>query len=176
MEKISVLMDGELGRRECKAQLKRLEGDAELSEGWDTYHLIGDVLRREAAFGPDFQQRLHQRLEQEPMVIAPHQLPFQRMMRHSLPLAAGFGGIALVAWLAVSLQPFMPQPTNLAAKQPTQLSNPIVPETTAALPASVQGAAGEYLRAHQEFALAAGTQSIPSFARTVSLEQGEASQ
>lgn len=176
MEKISSLMDGELGRRESKAQIQRLEHDPELSQGWDTYHLIGDVLRQEASLGVDFQRRLQVRLEREPIVVAPHALPAQRLLRHSLPLAAGFGGIALVAWLAVSLHPFTQQQAPAAvAKAPALAANNVAAPSAPAVPATVQGAADEYLRAHQEFSPTAAMQGVASYARTVSLEQGDAS-
>jgi sigma-E factor negative regulatory protein RseA len=177
LEKISVLMDGEMGRREGKAQIQRLEHDPELSQGWDTYHLIGDVLRQEASLGVNVQRRLHDRLEREPIVIAPHALPAQRVLRHSLPLAAGIGGIALVAWLAVSLHPFTPQqaPARLAGA-PALAASDLDLASGRGLPASVQGAADEYLRAHQEFSPTTAMQGVASYARTVSLEQGDASQ
>lgn len=176
MEKISVLMDGELGRRESKAQIQRLEHDRELAQGWDTYHLIGDVLRQEASLRVDFQRRLHERLEREPAVIASHMLPSQRFVRHALPLAAGFGGIALVAWLAASLHPFTQQPgPALAAKEPVPVSRDLAALGGPDVPASVQGVAGEYLRAHQEFSSTVAMQGVASYARTVSLEEGDAS-
>ena len=54
MEKISQLMDGELGRRETKATIELLESDQALAQSWETYHLIGDSLRREAELRPGF--------------------------------------------------------------------------------------------------------------------------
>jgi sigma-E factor negative regulatory protein RseA len=167
MEKISALMDGELGRWASKAQIQRLEQDLALGEGWETYHLIGDALRQEAKFGSEFTRRLHQRLEQEPVVIAPHMRLSQRIVRHSLPVAAGFGGVAVVTWLALSLQPFAPQPA------PVAVSTPAPPAAVAAVPASAQAAASDYLRAHQEFSPSVAMQGVASYVRTVSAGDGE---
>jgi sigma-E factor negative regulatory protein RseA len=167
MEKISALMDGELGRWASKAQIQRLEQDLALGEGWETYHLIGDALRQEAKFGSEFTRRLHQRLEQEPVVIAPHMRLSQRIVRHSLPVAAGFGGVAVVTWLALSLQPFAPQSTPVAGPTPAQ------PAAVAAVPASAQAAASDYLRAHQEFSPSAAMQGVASYVRTVSTGDSE---
>jgi hypothetical protein len=93
-----------------------------------------------------------------------------------LPLAAGFGGIALVAWLAASLHPFTQQPgPALAAKEPVPVSRDLAALGGPDVPASVQGVAGEYLRAHQEFSSTVAMQGVASYARTVSLEEGDAS-
>jgi sigma-E factor negative regulatory protein RseA len=100
MDKISQLIDGELGRRESRAQIDRLECDRQLLQNWETYHLIGDTLRREAELPLDFCRRLHERLEQEPTVFAPHMRWSRRVVRYTLPLAAGVIGVTLVAWLA----------------------------------------------------------------------------
>ena len=102
MEKISQLMDGELGRREAEATIKVLRSDQALAESWETYHLIGDAMRREAELRPDFVRRLHERLEQEPTVVAPHTRLSHRVVRYTLPLAAGVAGITLVVWLAMN--------------------------------------------------------------------------
>jgi sigma-E factor negative regulatory protein RseA len=163
MEKISALMDGELGRWASKAQIQRLEQDAALGEGWDTYHLIGDALRQEATFGRGFTRRVHERLDQEPVVIAPHMRLSHRIARHALPVAAGFGGVAVVTWLALSLQPFAPPSTPVAKPTPVQ------PAAVAAVPASAQAATSDYLRAHQEFSPSAAMQGVASYVRTVSM-------
>jgi hypothetical protein len=94
-----------------------------------------------------------------------------------LPLAAGFGGIALVAWLAASLHPFTQQHAPaMVANGPTLASQQVILDSGPAVPASVQGAAGEYLRAHEEFSPTAAMQGVAFYGRTVSLEQGDASQ
>ena len=71
---------------------------------WETYHLIRDALRREAELPLDFTRRVHERLGQEPTVIAPHMRLSHRVVRYTLPLAAGVAGVTLVAWLALSFQ------------------------------------------------------------------------
>jgi sigma-E factor negative regulatory protein RseA len=161
-------MDGELGRWASKAQIQRLETDAELGESWETYHLIGDALRQEAGFGRDFTRRLHERLEQEPVLVAPHLRPSHQLVRFGLPVAAGFGGVAVVTWLVLSLQPFAPTSQPLAVVTPAQ------PAFVAAVPPSAQAAASDYLRAHQEFSPSAAMQGVASYVRTVSTTDAEA--
>jgi sigma-E factor negative regulatory protein RseA len=48
MDKISALMDGELDARQSDQQYTRLKQDAEARACWNTYHLIGDALRRDS--------------------------------------------------------------------------------------------------------------------------------
>jgi sigma-E factor negative regulatory protein RseA len=170
MEKISELMDGELRGRKAKTQIQRLEHDPELGDIWGTYHLIGDVLRKEAGLGASFNRRLHEALDSEPIVIAPHMRTGHRLVRHSLPLAAGFGGVALVVWLAMSLHPSGPQPAPVAAMQAPPAA---VASATAEGPASAYGAANDYLRAHQEFSPTAAMQGMASYVRTVAVEEGD---
>jgi len=159
MDKISQLMDGELGEREARLQIRRLESDPSLTQAWDTYHLIRDALRDDICIGIDFERRLRQRLDGEPTVIAPHVHFASRVVRYSLPLAAAVAGIALVGWLALSSQP---QSEYLAETKP---QNPVA---VAAAPAS--GQMSDYLLAHQEYSPTADLQGMASYVRTVSNE------
>ena len=43
--KVSELMDGELDRQSVSNILGAIKKNQELQEKWETYHLIGDVLR-----------------------------------------------------------------------------------------------------------------------------------
>ena len=158
MEKISELMDGELPARECKRQIERLEHDTQLNNGWDTFHLIRDALRQEVELGPDFTRRVHDCLEREPTVIAPHTRLAHRMVRYTLPIAAGVAGVAVVGWLALSAQ---------APGGPEQMQ--------AAAPAAVQPAAAvsDYMLAHQEFSPRTAMQGVASYVRTVSADEAD---
>lgn len=151
MDKISQLMDGELGSRESRAQISRLEDEPTLLHSWETYHLIRDTLRREAELPLDFTRRLHQRLGQEPTVIAPHMRLSHRVVRYTLPLAAGVAGVTLVAWLALSFQ----QGGTVVAE----------------LPPPAHGAVNDYLTAHQEFSPSTAMQGVASYVRTVSTDE-----
>jgi len=159
MEKISQLMDGELGEREARLQIRRLESDPSLMQAWDTYHLIGDALRDDIPLGTDFERRLRQRLDGEPTVIAPNVHFASRLVRYSLPLAAAVAGVAVVGWLALSSQP-QPAPGPVARIAPTVVAT----ETPAT------GQMSDYLLAHQEFSPTAAMQGVASYVRTVSNE------
>ena len=156
MDKVSQLIDGELRGRALRAQLQRIEVQPELAQSWETYYLIRDVLHQEAELRPDFLRRLHERLEQEPIVIAPHMRLSHRVARFTLPLAAGVGGVALVAWLAVSFLGTEPQGTIVAeASKPVSVADRRI---------------DEYVRVHQEFSPRTTIQGVASYVHTVSAD------
>jgi sigma-E factor negative regulatory protein RseA len=159
MEKISQLMDGELSDRESRSEIRRLEADAQLCRGWETYHLIRDALRNEVDLGPEFSLRLHARLASEPIVVAPHTRMPARMVRYTLPIAAGLAGIAVVGWLALSSAP-VGSPEQYAARAPQTAVTP-----------PPQPVDGDYMLAHQEFSPSTSMQNVASYVRTVSTSE-----
>jgi sigma-E factor negative regulatory protein RseA len=174
MEKLSQLMDGELGSRESKGQIKRLEDDPSLAQSWETFHLIRDALRHDdAGLKPDFGRRLHERLQQEPVVIAPHTRLGYQVARYTLPLAAGIAGVTAVAWLALSLQPSGQQAEVIAQRSGPSVNSPSSPEATA--PAQpIDRRVTEYLTAHQEFSPRTAMQGVASYVRTVAADDAGA--
>jgi len=152
MERISALMDGELGDREATEEMKRINHDPELRSAWETYHVIGDVLRGQGALSPGFVARVAARLEQEPAVLAPHRrVEHSVVMRRALPIAASLCGVALVAWLALN-NPFQTGASvQVAAVQPpAKEAAQSAPETTGQ-PVAAAAAVNDYLLAHQQF-------------------------
>jgi len=161
MERISEFMDGEVADHEVSAQLARLKQDPALRQGWDTYHLIGDAIRGETGGNAGFMSRFSAALAQEPTVLAPR-APVRKaaIRRIALPLAASFGGVALVAWLALSNNPFMPRDDKLAA-------NPQPPAVQQVAVKPANGAVNDYLLAHQQFSPSTTMQGVASYVRTV---------
>ena len=161
MENISAFMDGEVGDHEVAAQLARLKQDAALRETWGTYHLIGDAMRGDAGVTPGFLGRFSAALAQEPTVLAPKAPVRNRSVRRiALPLAASFGGVALVAWLVLSGNPFLPRDDKIAANEAPAAAQ------VAVKPAN--GAVNDYLLAHQQFSPSTTMQGVASYVRTVS--------
>jgi|SRR5690606_23389091 len=71
---------------------------------WDTYHLIGDVLRSdELAIKPsDFlYARISRAIDEEPPIVAPHVRPVRRYARAGLSGIAVAAAVAAVAWVAL---------------------------------------------------------------------------
>lgn len=137
---LSAFMDGEA---DMPALLTR---SAEARRDWDTYHLIGDVLRSEALARPvsaRFSQQLQQALEAEPPMLAPRRRSLPRVVgRYAAPGAALAIAIVAVTWMA---QPYIfPTTSTLQASAPPQPSNTLV---SASLP--VDAGLAEYVDAHR---------------------------
>ena len=170
MDKLSALMDGELDASENRREIQRLENEPRLAQGWQTYHLIRDAMRDELDLGPGFSRGVHERLAQEPTVLAPRRLVPQPLLRHALPIAASVAGIAVVAWLALS----SPVGNGPNVFQAGVRSTPELQQaaTGQAIPAGTRHAGiPEYLVAHQEFSPSTMMQGVVSYVRTVASEE-----
>ena len=166
MERISIFMDGELDDHEAAAQLKRLKDNPELRAAWGAYHLIGDAMRGDAAYSSGPVARISAQLAAEPTVLAPRPpMPSRNVRRVALSAAAATGGVALVAWLTLFENPFIPR-QELAVNQP-----PGAQTQLAATPAN--GAVNDYLLAHQQFSPSTAMQGVASYVRTVSGQNSE---
>lgn len=137
---LSAFMDGEA---DMPAFLTR---SADARRDWDTYHLIGDVLRSEALARPvsaRFSQQLRQTLEAEPPILAPRRRSLSRVVgRYAAPGAALAFAIVAVTWMA---QPYIsPTASSLQASAQPPSSNTLV---SASLP--VDAGLAEYVDAHR---------------------------
>ena len=75
-ERLSALADSELLREELATLLQAFEQDPKATESWNTYHVIGEVLRSPGSTVPltdfSFMARFNQQLAKEPDIgIAP---------------------------------------------------------------------------------------------------------
>src|SRR3982751_4300041 len=103
MDSISAMMDGELDSDQAQRELARVKQDAELRDRWDTYHLIGDALKREPLLSSGFNAALAQKLSQEPTVLAPKRYSTpSRRVTYALTAAASLAAVAFVASVAFS--------------------------------------------------------------------------
>jgi sigma-E factor negative regulatory protein RseA len=166
MDRISEWMDGELNEQETRLLVDRLKRDPELQNCWNTFHLIGDVMRGERALSQDFGRRLAERLAGEPAVLAPRTRASRRIATYTLSAAASLSAVALVAWLAFVNNPLAPQ--LQVAPPPVAITPPTVPpdEQLASVPSD--GTMNEYLIAHQEFSPSTEIQGLAPYIRSVS--------
>lgn len=165
MNRVSEWMDGELSGHQTREQLTRVKQDAELHHCWDTFHLIGDVMRGEPALSREFERRLAARLASEPAVLAPRPHVATRFATYALSAAASVSAVALVGWIAFFNNPLAPQPD--LAQAPTTPPPAAVPaEQLASVPSD--GAMNEYLIAHQEFSPSTEIQGLAPYIRGVS--------
>nr|WP_145552245.1 sigma-E factor negative regulatory protein [Variovorax boronicumulans] len=141
-EQLSALADGELDGAEA-ARLMAQPGDGRegLHATWQTYHLIGDVLRggEQTAVhaSSDFLSRLQTRLAQEPPlaperpIAVPVAKPVALALRDREPAndasfrwkmvagCASFVAVAALAWTVVGgVGPVVPQPQMAAVEAP----------------------------------------------------------
>lgn len=169
-ERLSALMDGELQDPADVAQgCRAWRDDAGLRESWHRYHLIGDIMRSEdlAATGARdvaFLRALRERLEAEPVVLAPSAVPRaaavrSRRWRWAGPAAVAAGFVAVAGVLVVTRAP-EPQKIDEARVSPAVVPPVVVPVAAAPEPAAppVNGQLirdarlDRYLAAHQQFA------------------------
>lgn len=116
-QRLSALVDGELGVAELSQVLEDWRVEPSARECWHDYQLIGDVLRSDdlatpAARDAAFLAALRTRLATEPVVLAPEPLPFDnaetaassaRSRRRLVSLGAVAAGFMIVVAGALTL-------------------------------------------------------------------------
>jgi sigma-E factor negative regulatory protein RseA len=167
MERVSALMDGELDEDEARQIIAGIRQQADLRDGWDTFHLIGDTLRGDGHLSPQFNRRLAERLSREPTVFAPRRTSAKRMTAYALSAAASLSAVALVAWTALSTNSPV-SPSQIAdATPPAALAPPLLQPVSV----SSEGDMNEYLLAHQGFSPSTAIQGVAPYIRSVSAKQ-----
>lgn len=108
---------------------------------WDTYHLVGDVLRNpDLAIKPSdfFYARVSRAIDAEPPIVAP------RMMRRHGPLRVGLSGLAVAAAVATVVWVALPYMSGTGAGSSS--GTPVLAA------ASEDATLVDYLDAHREIA------------------------
>lgn len=165
---ISALLDGELAHDSSVRTIDALRRNVDLCREWETYHLIGDVLRRSPPLSADFSERVMARLAREPVILVPAAVPAARksMLRFALPVAASVMGAAVVGWVGSSFN--APPPVQMAA-----VPSLAQPAPSAASAQISQGHLKEYLVAHQANSPSGRMQGVAPYVRIVSeIRQG----
>ncbi|MBI5439361.1 MAG: sigma-E factor negative regulatory protein [Nitrosomonadales bacterium] len=139
-QEISALMDGELFEDEAENLLGRIKRDSDAHGDWEIYHLIGDVLRQPEHVHCDLSAKVRKRMQDEPIVLAPHGRAVKQKMRTvALSAAASLAAVGVVAWMSLQIgHETVPQ---MAMKQPV-----LRPAS-----AQIRPKANDYLMAHHEF-------------------------
>lgn len=178
-EEISALLDGELPEREGFEQIDGMSGNSEHHRTWETYGLIGDVLRGHTHAG--CAARVRSRIADEPAVIS----STYRSVRPRPSVSAGqnwfvmsaaavISAIAFVAWVSL---PMMAEPNQdrIARIAP---AGPATANVAGARPAAVAAASqevGGYIMAHQQFSPSNSIQGVTSSVRLVAEDVAGAS-
>lgn len=146
-EQISALMDDEIAIEDAEHLISSIHTSRQASQTWHQYHLIGDAMRGDVALGASFKQKLMQKIEQEPTVLAPSaskvasRKKTTEVLKDKLPaswsIAASVAAVMVVGWLTLQQQT---QPNPAAALEVAQVTT-----TNESIP-------NEYLMAHQSLA------------------------
>jgi sigma-E factor negative regulatory protein RseA len=165
-ERISALMDGELDNADLGAQVKRTADGGELARCWDTYHLIGESLRREPGVQLDLAAGISRALASEPTVLAPGRAPVaqpaQRMRTLALSMAATVAGIGVVIWMVLGQQ------GDSSVGRVELVQSGTVSARSEVVTQAVDADVNDYMMAHQEYSPTAAMHGVASYVRTVS--------
>ncbi len=171
MDRISAFMDGETSHSEAHQAILQLKQQGESRETWETFHLIGEAIRGAPPVHPDFMDRFHALIQQEPTVLAPRPI-WRKTGTYALSAAASLAAVAVVLTMVMAENPLQPQPQIAAAPQLVATTPIAVPAPAIVIPqpvpAASQSRVNEYLRAHQEFSPSTTLQGVAPYVRTVS--------
>jgi sigma-E factor negative regulatory protein RseA len=190
LEQLSALADGQLTGDDFAHALAVCEADAQAMDSWNTWHLIGDVLRSPGltshAADTAFVERLRLRLSQEPafaFAATPEALPAERLPVLAgqagnkasnddffpWKLVAGFASVAAVAAVAWNVGASLlspPAAPQLALNPPAQQVLVVSDQGTVVRDARMQ----ELLAAHKQAGGASALQVPSGFLRNATFE------
>lgn len=170
-EKVSALLDGALDDVASTRLLDSLKRDGALRQDWESYCLIGDVLRDEGVLSADFTRNVMTAIQDEPVIVAPiRKAGSEGMARHFMPIAASVMGVVAVGVVAMSLNSGGAGADKLAATKAAPVALASGSAVSAARPASVAAEPSdkEYLFAHQAMSPSAAMPGVALYVRTVS--------
>jgi sigma-E factor negative regulatory protein RseA len=153
-QRLSALLDGELGAADCQALVERLRQDDEACRRWALLNCVGDAIRSAevGSFHSDgFVARVSAALEREPTVLAPAALPQRSAVRRWLLPGAGVAAAAAAVLIAVGL----PSQQGSSPEATLATATPVPTTTVAKAPTPVVDRSPQlerYLAAHRELA------------------------
>lgn len=170
-EKVSALLDGALDDVTSTRLLDSLKRDGMLRREWESYCLIGDVLREEEVLSADFTRNVMDAIHDEPAIVAPRrQETAGGMVRHFMPIAASVMGVVAVGVVAMSLNGGGAGPDRIAAAKsaPVALASVAAASTVRSGGVATEPSDKEYLFAHQAMSPSAAMPGVALYVRTVS--------
>ena len=157
-QEISSLMDGELDPHESERAIRECGTSPAAKQSWETYHVIGEVLRGDSYRRIDIAARVMTLLEGEPTVLAPARAKprsAHTFGRIALAAAASVATIGVVGWIGTQGMPgaTSPQVAQLPPGVTTVMgsSDGAVAQTAATVvPAYAAIEMNDYLAAHRQ--------------------------
>jgi len=122
-DQVSALVDNELSIQGSEHLFTAIKSGSELGQCWATYHLIGDAMRGSPMFKPGFNERLMQKLESEPAILAPHTKKTVFKTSSVWSIAASFAAVMFVGWMVLHQQVqsgAVPAPVEIAQNVPSE--------------------------------------------------------
>jgi sigma-E factor negative regulatory protein RseA len=144
---ISSLMDGELEGRDAEVALGACCGDEGRKRTWHLYHLIGDAMRGQAPSTLAMPDKVFEKLNEQPTVLAPRKRVPGTVTRVALAAAASVATVGVVGW--IGSQGGSPVPEPVVAKSSTASPLQPVASTATVIPAPALNEQ-EYLFAHRQ--------------------------
>jgi sigma-E factor negative regulatory protein RseA len=139
-EQLSALIDGEFDTNNADHLLIVAKSDGELRRAWNTYHMIGDVMRGDSVFETQMTSRIMAALDQEPTLIAPQAVrSVQENAEKSMFKKTTFWSVAasVMAVMFVGLMLLQQQTADQNIMNPVEIA---------------ENLPSEYLTAHQTYA------------------------
>ncbi len=139
-EQLSALIDGEFDTSNADHLLIVAKSDGELRHAWNTYHMIGDVMRGEHVFQTQMTSRIMEAIDHEPTVIAPASVrSVQAKAAKPLFKKTAFWSVAasVMAVMFVGLMLLQQQSSDQGIMNPVEIA---------------ENLPSEYLTAHQTYA------------------------
>ncbi|SER08868.1 sigma-E factor negative regulatory protein RseA [Nitrosomonas sp. Nm51] len=113
--KVSELMDGELASSDALKIIETIKKEQGLHQEWETYHLIGDILRQPDTFPTNLTRRVRQQLAVEPTVLKPSKRTYGNSRTKVFAFATAASVFAMVtAWLVMNDVYLQTQPIVVA--------------------------------------------------------------
>ena len=154
-EQISALMDDEIALEDAGHLITSLQASKQASQAWHHYHLIGDAMRGDVSLSSDFKQKLMQKIEQEPTVLAPRtsQVSANKTVaiKDKLPakwsIAASLAAVVVVGWMTLQQQSQSDHPSAvIEVADATTTSEPIPAEYLTAHQSSAPSTSSYYIQ------------------------------
>lgn len=173
-DKLSALLDGDLDGQSIRPVLDSLGRDASLRTDWETYCMIGDVLRGDGPGSPALVERVMAHIETQPTLLAPQPAKERATAgapwRSLMPLAASVMGVAAVGWVAHSLYA---EPEHAVQVTTSTVERPRVSDAAPVRPVAVtieiEDPHREYVFAHQAMTGGGPIPGAVQYIRTVSV-------